>query len=184
MGTSTHEVLLDSGSSISSISTRLVRTLGLQEFPAPPIHILFGDSKQIYHSRSHVHCTFSLAQQSFTHSFYVLSHQLFPITLGCDWFIHTRARLHFDESTLVIPNSLPIPIFHTRPPVVALVHSQTLFPSPALVHTPTQCLQEVTLLLSQFPSIFKPHPQTALVKFPTGHVINTGDAPPIRMASQ
>ncbi|MCO5572208.1 hypothetical protein L7F22_025960 [Adiantum nelumboides] len=39
------EALLDSGSSISSISTHTVSSLNLPLFPAPPISVLFGDNQ-------------------------------------------------------------------------------------------------------------------------------------------
>ena len=121
---SSHEVLLDSGSNISSIRTQLVQQLKLQTFEATPIQILFRDKKQVYHSHTQVRYTFFLSHQHFSHSFYVLPHQLFPLTLGCDWFIKTRAQLHFDSSKLILPQSLPIPIFKETPTSIATVNTK------------------------------------------------------------
>ena len=80
---STHTILLDSGSSISSISTALVHQLGLPTTTAPSIQVLFGDHQHLYHSRTQAHCTVTLGTLTFSHHFYVLPHQLFPLTLGC-----------------------------------------------------------------------------------------------------
>ena len=64
--------LLDSGSTISSISLNLVNSLHLPTSSAPPINVLFVDKQKIYLSSMHAHCTFVLAQHTFVHSFYVL----------------------------------------------------------------------------------------------------------------
>mgnify|MGYP002776881876 FL=1 len=43
-----HEALLDSGSTISSISIDLVESLNLPTSPATPIQVIFGDKQKIY----------------------------------------------------------------------------------------------------------------------------------------
>ena len=91
-----YEALLDSGSTISSISLDLVNSLHLPTSSAPPINVVFGDKQKIYQSSTHAHCTFVLAQHTFVHSFYVLPKQNFSLTLGCDWFVKHGAQLHFD----------------------------------------------------------------------------------------
>ncbi len=111
IGNTSHEALLDTGSSISSISEHLVLALNLHTIPSPPISVLFGDNRQTYQSHTQAICTFHLAQHEFQHFFYVLPRQLFPITLGCDWFIKTDTQLHFDSRQLILPSAPPIPLF-------------------------------------------------------------------------
>jgi hypothetical protein len=42
--------------------------------------------------------------------FYVLPRQLFPMTLGCDWFKDVQAQLWFDINQFVLLDCRPIPI--------------------------------------------------------------------------
>ncbi|MCO5566622.1 hypothetical protein L7F22_020299 [Adiantum nelumboides] len=171
-----HEALLDSGSTISSISQELVHQLGLHISTTPPIIVLFGDNNQKYHSHSQVHCTFSLAHKTFTHAFYVLPRQLFPFTLGCDWFIKTKARLYFDSQHLILPNTILISMFcsHQGP---NFVHAQYVVVD--------QCtrLHDIRTMLCQFPKLFKTQTHASQINLPITHHINTGNAPPIRMPS-
>ena len=111
---SPQEVLFDSGSSISSISQDLVDRLNLSTSKASPIKVLFGDHQRLYKSNTTVVCTLKLGSTTITHTFYVLPHQLFPLTLGCDWFIQSRAQLDFDTRHLTLPQAKPIPMFTSK----------------------------------------------------------------------
>ena len=98
---STHTILLDSGSSISSISTALVHQLGLPTSTTPSIQ---------------AQCTFTLGTLTFSHHFYVLPHQLFPLTLGCDWFLKHRVVIDFNAHKLLVPHASPIPLLQDSSP--------------------------------------------------------------------
>ena len=149
LANSTYEILLDSGSTISSISSEIAETLGLPISAAAPIRVLFGDNKEVYYSQHRVYCTFSLAHTTFHHPFYVLPRQLFPLTLGTDWFIQSKAQLHFDSCTLVIPNVPPISIFTTEKQLSDQVNTQVNFEST----TTTQ--SAIQQLLQSFPQLFQ-----------------------------
>ena len=124
LGNKSHEVLLDSGSTISSISTILAQSLNLPTTSAPLITVIFGDNNGTYHSQTQAICTFCIAQQTFTHALYILPKQLFPITLGCDWFVKTGAQLHFDSKTMILPRTPPIPLFRHQSSPPAIVNAQ------------------------------------------------------------
>ncbi|MCO5587968.1 hypothetical protein L7F22_041921 [Adiantum nelumboides] len=79
-----HEALLDSGSTISSISQSLVDKLGLFTKSTNPISVIFGDNQKLDSSEQVVVFTFSIGSKNFHHEFYVLPRQLFPLILGCD----------------------------------------------------------------------------------------------------
>ena len=172
------EILLDSSSSISSISEHAMKKLALDAFPAPPIPVLFGDNQRPYHSSTRAYCTFILAQSTFSYDFYVLPRQLFPITLGCDWFLRTRAKLNFNLKEFILPTTQPIPIFVSTEDFPSIVNTQVAAPDP---HSRRQDLQS---LLRRFPHLFSPAKETGKINFPVSHAINTGDAQPIRMASR
>ena len=176
IGDSEQEVLLDSGSSISSINEALVQALHLPVQPASTIKVLFGDNKNLYTSSTQALCTLSFAQHSLTHAFYVLPRQLFPITVGCDWFIKTGAQLHFDSQQLILPSTNPIPLFINRTRTCTPINSQHRIVSPE------ERQHDIRSLLQAFPSLFQPSAQTAKVNCPTRHIIPTGDAPPVYMA--
>ena len=112
----THTIVLDSGSNISSISTALVHQLGFPTSTAPSIQVLCGDHQHLYHSRTQAHCTFTLGTLTFSHHFYVLPHQLFPLTLGCDWFLKRRAVIDFNAHKLLVPHGSPIPLLQDSSP--------------------------------------------------------------------
>ena len=156
IGNTSHEALLDTGSSISSISEHLVLALKLHTILSPPISVLFGDNRQTY---------------------YVLPRQLFPITLGCDWFIKTGTELHFDSRQLILPVAQPLPLF--------LTHSNftQINTHVALVDSHTR-VSDIRCLLTDFPAFFTTPSHTSQVNYPTQHSIDTGDAMPFRMASQ
>ena len=109
-----HEVLFDSDSGISSINQDLVDRLNLATSKAPSIKVLFGDHQHLYKSNTTVVCTLKLGSTTITHIFYVLPHQLFPLTLGCDWFIQSRAQLDFDTRHLTLPQARPFPLFTSK----------------------------------------------------------------------
>ena len=111
---SPQEVLFDSGSSISSISQDLVARLNLSTSKAPPIRVLFGDHQRLYKSDTTAACTLKLGSTTIIHTFYVLPHQLFPLTLGCDWFIKSRAQLDFHTRHLTLPQARPVPLFTSK----------------------------------------------------------------------
>ena len=75
---SPHEVLFDSGSSISSINQDSVYRLSLATSKAPPIKVLFDDHQHLYQSNTTTVYTLKLGPTTITHTFYVLLHQLFP----------------------------------------------------------------------------------------------------------
>ena len=86
LGNRSIEALLDS--CINSITKSLVLFFNLPTLLAHSIFALsFGDHSQAYWSCAQVHWTFYWAHDTFTHSFYFLPHQLFLVTIGCDWFI-------------------------------------------------------------------------------------------------
>ena len=176
-----YEALLDSGSTISSISLDLVHSLHLPTSSAPPINVIFGDKQKLYQSSMHAHCTFILAQHTFVHSFYVLPRQLFSLTLGCDWFVKHGAQLHFDTQRLVLPHNKPF----TTIPLLSAPHVST-----QVIHTqihvePSESrLADLRHLLKSFPSIFCKTQKTAQVNLPVQHAIPTTDAPPVRMATR
>ena len=176
-----YEALLDSGSTISSISLDLVHSLHLPTSSAPPINVIFGDKQKLYQSSMHAHCTFILAQHTFVHSFYVLPRQLFSLTLGCDWFVKHGAQLHFDTQRLVLPHNKPF----TTIPLLSAPHVST-----QVIHTqihvePSESrLADLQHLLKSFPSIFCKTQKTAQVNLPVQHAIPTTDAPPVRMATR
>ena len=174
---STHTILLDSGSSISSISTALVHQLGLPTTTAPSIQVLFGDHQHLYHSHTQAHCTVTLGTLTFSHHFYVLPHQLFPLTLGCDWLLKRRAMIDFDAHKLIVPQAPPIPLLHDSPHVPHLSQVQVAL-------SPKERLISVRQLLARFPSLAAQPTHAATVSFPVQHVIRTGDAAPIRMATR
>ena len=135
------EALLDSGSTISSISIDLVNSLNLPTSPAAQIQVVFGDKQQTYRSSTQAHCTFFLAQHKFLHSFYVLPRQLFPMTLGCDWFIKTGKQPHFDTQSLVLPSLKPfntIPLFSSPQLSNHIMHTQVHLES-TMVGTADSC---------------------------------------------
>ena len=112
---------------ISSISIDLVNSLNLPTSPTTPIQVVLGDKQRVYQSSTQAHCTFLLAHHKFLHSFYALPCQLFPMTLGCDWFIKTGAQLHFDTQSLVLPSLKPfttIPLLSTRQLSNHIMHTQ------------------------------------------------------------
>ena len=175
---SSQEVLLDSGSSISSISESLVHSLHLHIQPALEIHVLFGDNKESYTSSTQAMVTFCIAQHTFTHALYILPRQLFPITLGCDWFVKSGAQLHFDSQQLILKNTDPIPLFISHTGAYTPINSQDRIIPPDIRK------DKIHSLLHGFPSLFQPSVQTATVNCPTRHRISTGDAPPVYMAHQ
>ncbi|MCO5582965.1 hypothetical protein L7F22_036868 [Adiantum nelumboides] len=172
-----HEALLDSGSTISSISSHLVTQLGLQTSTTSPICVLFGDNKELYTSDTLAHCTFYISNNLFHHTFYVFPRQLFPITLGCDWFIKHRARLQFDIHHLVLPQTLPIPLLYSnsRP---NFVNTQcTIIDAEA-------CTIDIRSLLHKFPTLFQKPLRTSTVSLPICHSIKTTQDRPIKMATR
>ena len=172
----TQEALLDSGNTISSISIDLVKSLNLPTSPGAPIQVIFGDKQKIYQFARHAHCTFTLAQHSFLHSFYILPHQLFPITLGCDWFIKNGAQLHFDTQTLVLPNTKPlatIPLLNTPQFSTHILHTQVHLESPQVR------LAAIRSILRQFPDLFDKPTKTAKINLPVQHSIPTADSTPV-----
>ena len=176
-----HEALLDSGSTISSISLDIVNQLHLPTSSAPLIHVIFGDKQKLYKSFTHAHCTFTLAQHTFVHSFYVLPKQLFPLTLGCDWFVKHGAQLHFDTQTLVLPHLRPcttIPLLNTPHTSTQVMHTQIQI-------EPAQSrLTDLRRLLGKFPKIFMKTEKTTQVTLQVQHAIPTTDSPPVRMAAR
>ena len=172
-----HEALLDSGSTISSISVDLVKSLNLPTSPATLIQVIFGDKQKIYQFARHVHCTFTLAQHIFLHSFYVLPHQLFPMMLGCDWFIKNGAQLHFDTQTLVLPNTKPlatIPLLNTPQFSTHILHTQIHLEPPQVR------LATIRRILQRFPDLFHKPTKTTKINLPVQHSIPTADSTPVR----
>ena len=108
----THTILLDSGSSISSIRVALVHQLGLSTSTAPSMQVLFGGYQHLYHSRTQARHRVTLGSLIFSHHFYVLTHQLFPLTLGCDWFLKRRAIINLLAYKVLVPRAPPIPHLH------------------------------------------------------------------------
>jgi hypothetical protein len=145
---------------------------------AQPIRVLFGNNKKVYHSEQQAICSFSLAQNTFTHHFYILPSQLFPLTLGCDWFVKIKVQLHFNSHHLVLPNAAPIPLFMDPAPTMVLVNTQVT------IVFPVERLHNLKALLQKFPSLFQKSVKTTQVNFPTRHVINTGAAQPVYMATR
>ena len=177
VGTTPLEILLDSGSSISSISEHFVHKLGLPISSAPPITVLFGDSHRPYHSNRRALCTFILANQTFSHAVYVLPRQLFPPTLGCDWFLRTRAQLNFEKRKLILPRVQHIQIFVNNGSCSPVVNTQVATPDAR------QRQQDLQSLLGRFPHLVNPVQESSAINFPVAHKINTGNSQPIRMAS-
>ena len=146
-----HEALLDIGSMISSHSLDIINQLPLLTSSAPLINVVFGDKQKLYKSSTHAHCTFTLAEHTFVHSFYVMRKQLFALTVGCDWFVKHGAQLHFDTQTLVL--------LHIRPFTTIPLHN-TPYNSTQMMHTqiqiePTQSrLADLRHLLGLFLKIF------------------------------
>ena len=173
----THTILLDTGSSISSISTALVHRLGLPTSTAPSIQVLFGDHQHLYHSHTQAHCTFTLGTITFSHHFYVLPHQLFPLTLGCDWFLKRRAVIDFDAHKLLVPHASPIPLLQDSSPSPHLSQVQVAL-------SPQERLVSIRQLLARFPSLTLQPTHAPTVSFPVQHAIRTGEATPIRMATR
>ncbi len=165
IGNNTYEVLLDSGSSISSISEKLVQLMNLPTSSAIPIQVLFGDNNQVYTSNSQAHLTFQIAHLRVSHNFYILPRQLFPITLGCDWFVQSGAQIHFDSRKLVLPSIHPIQIFSNTNTSPIINNTQTL-----LEEAPRR-LKDIQSLLQRFPQLFKKSNITHQVKFPVKHTI-------------
>ena len=175
------EALLDSGSTISSISIDLVNSLNLPTSPAAQIQVVFGDKQQTYQSSTQAHCTFFLAQHKFLHSFYVLPRQLFPMTLGCDWFIKTGAQLHFDTQSLVLPSLKPfttIPLFSSPQLSNHIMHTQ--------VHLESTTVRtaDIRRLLREFPTLFRKTTTTTQINLPVQHTIPTATGQPVRMAAR
>ena len=170
----THTILLDSGSNISSISTALVHQVPTTT--APSIQVLFGNHQQLYHSRTQAHYTVTLGTLTFSHHFYVLPHQLFPLTLGCDWLLKRRAMIDFDAHKLMSPQAPPTLLLHDSPHVPHLSQVQVAL-------SPKERLISVRQLLAHFPSLAPQHTHATTVAFPVQHVIRKGDAAPIRMAT-
>ena len=166
---STHTILLDSGSSIFSISTDLIHQLGLPTTTAPSIQVLFGDHQHLYHSRTQAHCTFTLGTLTFSHHFYVLPHQLFPLTLGCDWFLKRRAVIDFNSHKFLVPHASPIPLLQDSSPSPHLSQVQVAL-------SPQERLVSIRQLLARFPSLTLQPTHAPTVSFPVQHVIRTGDA--------
>ena len=171
----TQEVLLDSGSSISSISADLVTRLQLPTSHAPPIKILFGDQQRVYHSHTQVMCMLTISSAQIHHRFYVLPRQLFPITLGCDWFLHSRACLDFSSQQLILPNHLPIALFTSPRDTTHISNTQYLI-------SPAERIIDIRRLLATFPSLSTPPAKPPSVRFPIHHTIPTGNARPINAA--
>ena len=175
------EALLDSGSTISSISIDLVNSLNLPTSPAAQIQVVFGDKQQTYRSSTQAHCTFFLAQHKFLHSFYVLPRQLFPMTLGCDWFIKTGAQLHFDTQSLVLPSLKPfttIPLFSSPQLSNHIMHTQ--------VHLESTTVRtaDIRRLLREFPTLFRKTATTTQINLLVQHTIPTATGQPVRMAAR
>ncbi|MCO5574223.1 hypothetical protein L7F22_028005 [Adiantum nelumboides] len=169
------EALLDSGSSISSISVHTVSSLNLPLFPAPPISVLFGDNQKLYHSSHIVALTFTISSKTFTHNFYVLPHQLFKLTLGCEWLLQHQARLDFSSQSLVFPNSLPIPFLQMTTVPSHFNNAQFV------EEDTTSRTQQLRNLLSQFPPLFQQSLLTPQVNLPISHSIHTTEIQPIKM---
>ena len=77
----------NSSTSISSISAALVHQSSFLTSTAPSIQVPFGNHQHQYYSCTQARCTVTLGNLTFLHHFYILLHYLFPLTLGCDWFI-------------------------------------------------------------------------------------------------
>ena len=75
-------------------------------------------------------CMLTISSAQIHHRFYVLPHQLFPITLGWDWFLHSRACLDFSSQQLILPNHLPIALFTNSRDTTHISNTQYLI-SPA-----------------------------------------------------
>ena len=174
----TYEALLDSRSIIASISTKVVQELNLPIRKAPSIQILFGDHSRVYHSNQQVDCFFSLAQHSFAHSFYVFPRQLFSITMGCDWFIHSKAQLRFDSCQLILPNIASLPI------LTQIQHNFMKVNSQISLETHEDRLRDIRKLLIHFPKLFQGSTKTSQITLPVYHSINTGNAQPVYVTSR
>ena len=122
------------------------------------------------------HCVVTLGTLTFSHHFYVLPHQLFPLTLGCDWLLKRRAMIDFDAHKLIVPQAPHIPLLHDRPHVPHLSQVQVAL-------SPKERLISVRQLLAHFPSLALQPTHAAAISFLVQHVIHTGDAAPIHMAT-
>ena len=114
----------------------------------------------------------------FQHSFYVLPRQLFPLTLGCDWFMNTRAQIRFDSQQLVLPNNLIIPMMKSCTNNAATVN--TLEQLESTINRQ----QTLKKLLQKFPMIFEMTQITSQINLPVTHSIETADAAPIYVTSR
>ena len=136
--------------------------------PVTQIQVVFGDKQRVYQLSTQAHCTFFLAQHKFLHSFYVLPHQLFPMTLGCDWFIKTGAQLHFDTQSLVLPSRKPfttIPLLSSPQLSSHIMHTQVHLES-TIVRT-----TDIRRLLREFPTLFRKTMTTSQINLPIQHTI-------------
>lgn len=170
-------ILLDSGSSFSSISEDLVCRLQLQIIPTTPISVLFGDHQKVYRSNSSVNLTITINRIQFSHACYVLPKQVFPVTFGCDWFEKTQAQLDFKRHALLLPNHVTIPFKHT-------VRSSA-FQNLQIEGNSPQSKENILLtLLKQFPGILPKDGQCTVTSVPVYHKIQTTSSRPIKMAQR
>ena len=85
--------------------------------------------------------------------------------------------IDFDAHKLIVPQAPPIPLLHDSPHVPHLSQVQVAL-------SPKERLISVRQLLARFPSLALQPTHAATVSFPVQHVICTGDATPIRMATR
>ena len=103
------EVLLDSGSSFSSISSTLANTIKARSQHVQEISVIFGDKKHVYNTSKVLHLPFGVHGQCFQHPCYILPRQIFQVTLGCDWLMKHGAHLNFKNLSLDLPSKLQLP---------------------------------------------------------------------------
>ena len=126
----------------------------------------------MYRSHTQVMCMLTISSAQIHHRFYVLPFQLFPITLGCDWFLHSRACLDFSSQQLILPNHLPITLFTNPRDTTHINKTQYLI---SLVER----INDIRRLLATFPSLPTPPTKPPSVRFPIHHTIPTSNARPI-----
>ena len=71
------EVLLDSGSSFSSISSKLANSIKARRQTVPEISVIFGNQQHVYSTSEVLHVPFSVKGGSFQHPCYILHRQIF-----------------------------------------------------------------------------------------------------------